>query len=120
MLRCKDNQQCLNIFGKRRQNRGNTFRGGNILMIKIAVEKTLSPVKDVLQKNNFEVVDLDFTQQTFIPDVYCYVISGQDKDVMGIADKQADLPVINANGLTEQEVLEQVKQRAGMVSSTRK
>jgi hypothetical protein len=99
---------------------GDIFRGGNKPMIKIAVEKTLSPVKDVLQKNNFEVVDLDFTQQTYIPDVYCYVITGQDKDVMGIADKQADLPVINAKGLTEQEVLEQVNQRVSMVASTRK
>jgi hypothetical protein len=93
---------------------------GGTTMGKIAVENTLSNVKDILQKSNYQVVDLDLTQDTYVPDVLCYVISGQDKDVMGIANKQADLPVINADGMTSQEVLQQVKERAEMAMLTRK
>jgi hypothetical protein len=92
---------------------------GGISMVKIAVEQTLGNVKSILEKNQFEVVDLNLTQQTYVPDISCYIISGQDKDVMGIADKQADLPVINAHGLTENEVLQQVKERIQMFESTR-
>ncbi|QYR21909.1 YkuS family protein [Paenibacillus sp. sptzw28] len=88
-------------------------------MRKIAVENSLSHWKDSLQQNGYDVVDLDTTQQTYVPDVLCYVITGQDKDVMGMADLQADLPVINAEGITEAELLEQIKQRTDMVLSAR-
>jgi hypothetical protein len=88
-------------------------------MAKVAIEQTLGNVRSLLEDNQFEVVDLDLTQQTQIPNVSCYIISGQDKDVMGIADKQADLPVINARGLTENEVLQQVKERVQMFESAR-
>jgi hypothetical protein len=89
-------------------------------MAKIAVEQTLNSIKTILESNQFEVVDLNLTQQAYVPDVSCYVISGQDKDVMGIADKQADLPVINAHGMTESEVLQQVKQRVQMFESAKR
>lgn len=86
-------------------------------MSKIAVEKILGSVKSLLEMSQFEVVDLDLTQNTYVPGISCYVISGQDKDVMGIADKQADLPVINAHGMTDNEVLQQVKERSHLFES---
>jgi hypothetical protein len=86
-------------------------------MVKVAIEQTLGNVRSLLEENQFEVVDLDLTQQAQSPDVSCYIISGQDKDVMGIADIQADLPVINARGMTETEVLQQVKDRVQMLDS---
>jgi hypothetical protein len=89
-------------------------------MTKIAVEQSLNHIKKILEQNQFEVVDLNVTQQTYVSDISCCVISGQDKDVMGIADKQADLPVINAHGLTENEVLQQVTERVQMFESARR
>jgi hypothetical protein len=93
--------------------------GGDLPMVKVAIEQTLGNVRSLLEENQFEVVDLDLNQQTQVPDVSCYIISGQDKDVMGIADKQTDFPVINARGLTETEVLQQVKDRVQMFGSAR-
>jgi hypothetical protein len=89
-------------------------------MAKVAIEQTLGNIKEVLQTNNFEVVDLNLTQQTYIPDVSCYIISGQDMDIMGIADKQADIPVINAHGMSKEEVLKQVQQRVQMLADAKK
>jgi hypothetical protein len=86
-------------------------------MAKIAVEQSLNNVKDTLRNNQFEVVDWRADQQSSISDVSCYVISGLDKNVMGIADIQANIPVINTDGMTQEEVLEQVQQRVQMVNA---
>jgi hypothetical protein len=91
--------------------------GGDQSMAKVAIEQTLGNVRSFLEENQFEVVDLDLNQQAQAQDVSCYIISGQDKDVMGMADIQTDLPVINARGLTESEVLQQVQERVQMSPS---
>jgi hypothetical protein len=93
--------------------------GVGLFMAKVAIEQTLGNVRSVLEENQFEVVDLDLNDFMLAPDVSCYIISGEDKDVMGIADKQVDSPVINARGLTENEVLQQVKQRVQLFESAR-
>jgi hypothetical protein len=91
--------------------------GGDQSMAKVAIEQTLGNVRSFLEENQFEIVDLDLNQQAQAQDVSCYIISGQDKDVMGMADIQTDLPVINARGLTESEVLQQVQERVQMSPS---
>jgi hypothetical protein len=40
-------------------------------MVKIAVEQTLGHVKSILENNQFEVVDLNLTHQTYVPDISC-------------------------------------------------
>jgi hypothetical protein len=93
--------------------------GGRTNMNKVAVENTLDHVKQALTENGFEVVDLDTTQKTYVPDVMCYVISGQDHNVMGMADKQADLPVVNVEGLTANEALKEIQQRVKIYASAK-
>jgi hypothetical protein len=77
-------------------------------MAKIAVENSLGNVKDVLQQNGFEVVGLDSNS---IQSCDACVISGQDKNVLGITETVTRASVINAEGMTESEVLKQVNQR---------
>jgi hypothetical protein len=89
-------------------------------MARVAVQQSLNNVKNTLQSNQFDVVDWDPGQQSSISDVSCYVISGQDKDVMGIAGIQVDIPIINADGMTQKEVLEQVQQRVSLVNAANK
>jgi hypothetical protein len=72
-------------------------------MAKVAVENNLTDVKEALQSSGYEVVSIDN-----MTDVSCCVITGQDKNMMGITETTTQASVINAEGLTAQEIVEQV------------
>ena len=71
---------------------------------KVAVEMSLNGVKDALQKMGYDVVPMDN-----MASCCCCVVSGQDKNMMGNAETHTKVPVINAQGLSTQEIVEQVK-----------
>jgi len=73
-------------------------------MRRVAIEQTLGSVKEYLQNNGFDVVDLN----QHLTQVDAIVISGQDKDVLGMQDITTTAPVINAEGLTPEEVHQQL------------
>jgi putative N-acetylmannosamine-6-phosphate epimerase len=77
-------------------------------MARIGVENTLSEVKEALQRNGHDVVSLDASNASQCD---CCVISGQDKDMMGMADIVTQASVINAQGMTSDQVLHAVSQR---------
>lgn len=77
-------------------------------MPRVAVENSLGSVKEYLQNKGVEVISLEAGQKA---NYDCCVISGQDKDVMGIADVTTKAPVVNAEGMTEEEVYQAVNQR---------
>ncbi|MFO7262583.1 MAG: hypothetical protein A6D91_08405 [Bacillaceae bacterium G1] len=77
---------------------------------RIAVESRLTPIRQHLQQNGYEVVDLDSEQ---ITECDCCVISGSDENVMGMQDIEIDAPVINAHGLTPEEVQQHIEARVG-------
>jgi hypothetical protein len=83
----------------------------SVEMAKIAVENSLSQVKEELQNNGHQVVNLD---QANVADCQCCVISGQDKNVMGMANAETKASVINAEGLSAREVVDQVNQRVNL------
>ena len=74
---------------------------------RVAVEEQLSPVKAYLQNNGFEVVPLGSDSQ-----VDAVVVSGQNENILGISDVTIPVPVINAEGLSPEEVYQQVKNRS--------
>jgi hypothetical protein len=80
-------------------------------MAKIAVENSLHNIKEALQKNGHEVVP---AEENNIKNCDCCVISGQDKNVMGMADAVTKASVVNAEGMNEQQVVEAVNQRIGV------
>jgi hypothetical protein len=73
-------------------------------MARIAVENNLNHVKEALQNSGHEVVDMTGN----LDNCDCCVISGVDKDVMGIADRVASGSVINAQGMTAEEIVRRV------------
>jgi len=73
-------------------------------MAKIAVEDSLSSIKDALQNKGHEVVGLSEN----VDGCAACVISGEDKNVMGIADRATSAAVINAQGMTADEVCRRV------------
>ncbi|MDC3412758.1 YkuS family protein [Aquibacillus sp. 3ASR75-11] len=78
-------------------------------MARVGIEGSLSDIKAALQEKGYDIVDL--RQEEDAKGVDCCVISGQDKNVMGIATTSTQGSVINAEGLTAEEVTQEVESR---------
>ncbi|HLR68086.1 YkuS family protein [Virgibacillus alimentarius] len=78
-------------------------------MARIGVEPALSDVKEALMEMGHEVVDLRSEDDVQYCD--CCIISGQDKDVMGISNVTIAGPVINAQGQNLEEVCQAVSEK---------
>lgn len=78
-------------------------------MARIGVEETLSDVKEGLMEMGHEVVDLHSEDDTAYCD--CCVISGQDKNVMGMSTASLAGPVINADGFNAEDVCQMVSEK---------
>lgn len=77
-------------------------------MARIAVEKDLEHVRDVLQKNGHDVVSLEGEE---VPSCDCCVISGLDQNMMGMSNRATDVSVINIDGMTDEQILREIKER---------
>jgi len=75
---------------------------------KVAVEQSLSQISKMLRDNGYDVVELGNWQQM----VDAVVITGQDVNVLSDQSKSiTGAPVINASGLTANEVFHEVHKR---------
>lgn len=72
----------------------------------VAVENGLQPVKSFLQQQGCEVVD---TSTVACRDAACIVLTGGDQNIMGIETVEVEVPVINADGLSPEEVYQRVQ-----------
>ncbi|QKI82573.1 Uncharacterised protein family (UPF0180) [Kroppenstedtia eburnea] len=73
---------------------------------RVAVEEGLQNVSEYLQNQGCDVVSLGQHQNR---DCNCFVISGMDKDLMGMQDTVGQIQVINAQGMTPDEVYQAVQ-----------
>jgi len=73
----------------------------------IGVEQSLTNIEDALKAQGFEVIQLRNEEDAKKCDA-C-IITGQDRDVMGISDPVMEGPVIDADGLSANEVVERVQ-----------
>jgi Uncharacterised protein family (UPF0180) len=78
-------------------------------MPKIGVEQTLTNVQQALQERGYEVVTLK--QESDAKGCDCCVVSGQDVNVMGISNVVTSGSVIDARGLSAEEVCQAVEER---------
>lgn len=78
-------------------------------MARIGVEGSLTHVKEALMAMGHEVIELKSEADTAHCD--CCVISGLDKDVMGMADATIAGPVINASGQNAEEIVQMVNEK---------
>ncbi|MFZ3579899.1 YkuS family protein [Virgibacillus sp. DJP39] len=81
-------------------------------MALIGVEGTLTDVKDALKERGHQVVDLHSEED--VDQCDCCVISGQDKDVMGMSTISTDASVINADGYNAENVCQMVEKKLGI------
>ncbi|MBM4761954.1 YkuS family protein [Bacillus sp. B15-48] len=80
-------------------------------MTRVGVEQSLSNISAALREKGYDVVDLK--QETDAQGCDCCVVTGIDSNVMGMQDTVTKGPVIEANGMTAEEVCRQVDQRFG-------
>lgn len=80
-------------------------------MTRVGVEQSLSNISEALREKGYDVIDLK--QQNDAQGCDCCVISGIDSNVMGMQDAVTQGSVIEANGLSAEEVCRQVEQKFG-------
>lgn len=74
----------------------------------VAVENNLGPVKSFLAAKGCEVVDVQSIQNQPVDVI---VLSGADENVMNIQNHLSGAPVINARGLTPEQVWDSIQNR---------
>ncbi|HEX6922504.1 MAG TPA: YkuS family protein [Bacillales bacterium] len=78
-------------------------------MPKVGVEQSLTDVQQALSEKGYEVVSLRNENDAGSCD--CCVITGQDENVMGIQNVATQGSVIEADGMTADDVCREVENR---------
>lgn len=81
-------------------------------MHKIAVEKGLTPVREYLEDHGYSVETIEFGDQIEAQndDYDAIVLTGLNNNSLGINETFTNAPIINATGMTPEEVHEQLQQ----------
>ena len=78
-------------------------------MRKIGVEDGLTNVQEALQERGYEVVPIH--NEADVQDLDCCIVSGLDSNVMGMQTISIEGPVIEASGLSAEEICQEVENR---------
>ena len=78
-------------------------------MPKIGVEQSLTDVQQALQQKGYDVVQL--TNENDAKGCDCCVVTGIDNNVMGISNSVTAGSVIEASGMTADQICQQVESR---------
>lgn len=78
-------------------------------MARIGVEQSLTNVQDALRQKGYDVVQLK--QESDAKGCDCCVITGLDSNLMGVQNTITKGSVIEANGLSADEVCQQVESK---------
>lgn len=81
-------------------------------MQKIAVQRGLTPVQEYLEDRGYEVETVDFDAFSKAQNEYydAIVLTGMSNNFLGMEDTATDAPVIDATGMTPEEICEQIEQ----------
>ncbi|MDO7488560.1 YkuS family protein [Peribacillus sp. NPDC096622] len=82
-------------------------------MSKIGVEESLTNIQEALREKGFDVVEIK--QEADAKNVDCCVVTGLDSNVMGISDTSLKASIIEANGLTADEVCREVENKVNTI-----
>jgi hypothetical protein len=74
-------------------------------MKRVAIESGLTPIREYLSREGFQVEDLNNSTANQNQGQYSAIlISGKDRNMMGMEDIVHNCPVINCDGLTPEQV----------------
>lgn len=74
----------------------------------VAVSDELTPVRQLLEERGFEVIPI--SDETY-PRADAVIITGMTRDLMGMQDRRAEVPIIDATGRDAHEVLQVLQER---------
>ncbi|GIM45880.1 hypothetical protein DNHGIG_14290 [Collibacillus ludicampi] len=81
--------------------------------MKVAVEANLSPVREYLSRQGYQVDTLDANQLENLGETQAnysaVVISGADQNLTGIQNVVVNCPIINAHGMTPEEIHQRIQ-----------
>ena len=83
-------------------------------MKKIAVQMGLKPIKDYLSEEGYIVKEFDNRKKNagnFLNKYDVVVVTGGNQNVMGVDETISSVPIIDANGMTGEEVKIQIEKR---------
>ncbi|EPR13838.1 YkuS family protein [Ruminiclostridium papyrosolvens] len=78
---------------------------------KIAIEPNLTPIKDYLTKKGYNVENMDYGQGATKNNFDAIIVAGVETNIMGIQDTSSKAIVINADGMTEEQVYQELQSR---------
>lgn len=80
---------------------------------RVAVEMNLTDLREYLDNQGYEVVQLDPLSLSGVELHNCeaVVISGMDRNMLGMQDIHTEAPVIDATGMSPEEVYKQLQNR---------
>lgn len=78
-------------------------------MARIGVEQSLTDVREALQEKGYDVVDL--RNENDAKNCDCCVVTGMDSNIMGVENSMNAGPVIQASGLSADEICNQVESK---------
>jgi hypothetical protein len=78
-------------------------------MAKVGVEQSLTNIQQALREKGYDVVELK--QETDAKNCDCCVVTGLDSNVMGMQDTFTQGSVIDADGMSADEVCREVENR---------
>ncbi len=73
----------------------------------VAVDDGLAPVKNYLSEQGCRIIDIDAAQNQKVDAV---ILSGMDRNFLGMTDIRIDAPVVSAEGMTPEEIWMTIKQ----------
>lgn len=80
----------------------------------IAVENNLTPISEYLAEKGYKVENIDFGQGEYTNNLEKYdavVVTGMNENFLGVHDTVTKAPVINAKGLSKEEVYNEITKR---------
>lgn len=75
----------------------------------VAVDEGLTPVKNYLSKQGCQIIKINEAKNKQVDAV---VLSGMDKNIMGMEDMVINAPVFHAEGMTPEEIWRDIQQAA--------
>lgn len=76
---------------------------------RVAVEPSLTPVADFLSSKGYDVRKLSTSEKS--DNVDAYIITGMNNNLMGISTTQTKAVVIDATGMTAEQVYHELQDR---------
>lgn len=79
----------------------------------IALEKKLNNFKGHLENAGFKTIEFNMNSNTGWQNADLVVLSGMNENLMGMQDIQTGVPVINATGLSPDDIVQKAMERLG-------